>query len=61
MANIRVDKSDRTFLPICLNCGWRGDVEPNQIAALTAGARHENRAHHGDRQAANNLGKTRRR
>ena len=61
MAHIRVDKSDRTFLPICTECGWRGEIEPTHIAALTAGARHENRAHYGDRQAANYLAKTRRR
>lgn len=61
MAHIRIDKSDRTFLPICLDCGWRGDIEPNQIAALTAGARHERRAHVGEKHVSNYLAVTRRR
>ena len=59
MAHIRVDKSARTYLPICQDCGWRGDIEPTQIAALTAGARHERRAHANEKHASNYLAATR--
>lgn len=61
MAHIRVDKSARTYLAVCTDCGWRSDIETSQIAALAAGARHERRAHDGEVHASNNLSKTRRR
>lgn len=44
-----VDSSSWTHLPMCRDCGWRGDPEASKIAALVALQRHQHRAHPDDR------------
>ena len=61
MAHITIDRSARTWLPICQDCGWRGDIETSQLGALVAGQRHEFRAHTGTHHTAKLLDTTTRR
>ena len=61
MARIHVDASERTFLPICRDCGWRGPIQATRLLAITSGARHERIAHPESKDALRHLGKTRRR
>lgn len=49
-----------TFLPICA-CGWRGAPTLTRIKALCQAREHEERAHYGDRDVADQLWAARRR
>lgn len=44
----KIDSSHKTHLPICLSCGWRGDIEPTKMNALLAVQRHGKNCHPGE-------------
>lgn len=52
----KLDRCPFGVLPLCREpgCGWRGDIEPDTIAALVALQRHQHRAHAG-RAAAKDM------
>lgn len=49
MARVKIDRGGTTFLPLCLECGWRGLPETDHGAALAEARHHETRAHPGDK------------
>lgn len=60
----QVDSSPATHLPLCRDCGWRGDPEPSKLAALVSLQRHQHRSHPGDpdhRGLSANIDRTRQR
>ncbi|MDU5380533.1 MAG: hypothetical protein E6132_10940 [Actinomyces sp.] len=46
----RIDSSTLTHLPICRDCGWRGNPETSKLAALIALQRHQRDIHPGESQ-----------
>lgn len=44
----KIDSGHKTHLPICLTCGWRGDIEQTKLNALLALQKHRARAHKED-------------
>ena len=57
-----VDSSAIDHLPICRECGWRGQPEVSKLAALIALQRHQHTTHPGDSQGhlKANIARTRR-
>lgn len=44
----KIDSGHKTHLPICLTCGWRGNIEQTKLNALLSIQRHGKNCHPGE-------------